>query len=117
MKYFQYAVLALAPIVLIAGIVYWMRQDKSPVPSSRLYYNVLTGEYLWVGKNEALTIPWRDASGQFVLYPVEENPEGQYVLAPRYIPYLNSELAEGKLKSENLKVDTKTWRATTQKKQ
>lgn len=109
-KWLKYALLALGPIVLVAGIVYSMKGKGSTVPDTYMFADVTTGEIVTLKKGSYASFPVKNKDGKRALFPVSKQPDGTYVVTERYREALTSMTQSGALNKDELKVDLKTYR-------
>ena len=84
MKYVKYAIIALAPVVLILGLLFSMGGNKK-LPSDTRVVNIITGEISTQDSNSQKgAYPFRDEEGNRVLYPIHENENGVMAVMERY---------------------------------
>ncbi|MEO1128245.1 MAG: hypothetical protein AAFX05_00890 [Planctomycetota bacterium] len=102
----KYAALILGPIALIVSLVLVLGDD-SPVPGSRQFVNVVTGDLMRLDKDEIIGIPMPDSEGRWALFPVDETDDGSLVISNRYRNGLQQRIERGYY--EELKVDPSTY--------
>ncbi|HBS28408.1 MAG TPA: hypothetical protein DEB06_02920 [Phycisphaerales bacterium] len=109
MKALKYALLALAPIVLIAGLIITMRSgsDRPVIPTDMTMLDVVTGEVTVMSRSKIVALPWKNSrDAKYTLYPVFKNDAGRWEIEGRYRDIL-AELA----KTEKTVVDLSTMTA------
>lgn len=83
MKYVKYALIALAPVVLIVGLLFAMGSGDG-LPDGIKVVNVVTGETQSFDRDSRKeAAPYKNSSGERVFYPVVEE-DGQLVIKHRY---------------------------------
>ncbi len=105
MRWIRYALIALAPIALGLGIWWTFFRQGSPLPNSRLYVDVTTGEMISIPTDQVRSIPGMNKQGEFALFPVEKDQTGAYVIHERY-----REALAPLVKDPRLRVDMTTYR-------
>lgn len=105
----KYAVLGLAPIVLIIGIVYALNSGGTKMASSVEYFNVLTGERERVSIENAGASVRKDDQGRKVLFRLETNDAGDEFIIGRDRIVLTRQIDDGTLSPEDLKLDISTF--------
>lgn len=104
-KYAKYAIIGLAPLVLIIGVWSSLNSGGGKFPDSYMFVDIQTGELVTLRRSEIKSIPEKNSrDGTFTLFPVSLNPEGKYQIEERYQEGLRS-LAE----TQDLKIDTETF--------
>jgi hypothetical protein len=84
-KYAKYAIIGLAPLVLIYGVWTSLQQGRSPLPDSYTFVDVETGDVVYLKRNEIRFIPEKnDRNDLQTLFPVSVNHDGQYAVEDRY---------------------------------
>jgi hypothetical protein len=105
MKWAKYALIAVAPIILAAGL--WsMLSSRPSLPSTYPYVDVMTGEIVKLGKGEIVSIPAPNKrDGELTMFPVDTDELGRYIIAERYVEDFQ---AFAKKQTQPIKVDVKT---------
>jgi hypothetical protein len=84
MKYVKYALIALAPVVLIVGLLFSMGGNADR-PDKNQCMNILTGEVSTQNAHSQKgAYPFRDKEGNRVLYPAKVNEDGEMAVLDRY---------------------------------
>lgn len=85
MKWAKFAIIAIAPIVLLIGVWMATRGEPSPVPNSYNFIDVRTGDLVTLSKTEVQFIPAPNLrDGERTLFPASQNENGEWVVLPRY---------------------------------
>lgn len=108
----KYAVLGLAPIVLVVGIVYTLSNSGNDLAKSIEYYNVLTGDRVTfgVGDEGAGASVMKDDQGRSVLFRLVEDENGNEVIPGRDRVVLTRMIEAGTVSADDLKIDIATFR-------
>lgn len=112
----KYAVLALGPIVLIAGILWSISGGNDGVASSMTYYNVITGETEKISTGTAgVSVRFDDDGRQSMFVIVDADGElasgsdESVFIRDRDRSVFDKLVAEGKLSLDEVKVDPDTY--------
>lgn len=108
MKYVKGVILALGPIVLIAGIWWWIKSNPNPVPNSITFANVVTGETVVIPTSDVDAVPMKTRDGRALLWPVFKGEDGGWVLDGTFKGALYEALKNKQIDETQLKVDLKT---------
>ncbi len=104
MKAAKIAIIVIAPIVLIVGLVVVFGGGGDGIPGRMSYVDVATGKTLRRDPQSFIALPGKNADGQRTIFPLEENESGEMVIATRYRSAL-TELA----KTMDVKVNLETF--------
>lgn len=106
MKHLKYALIALAPIALIIGVVLFLRGGTS-LPSGARFVDVRTGEMmsLTLGEGPARVIPGVASDGERTLFPVTKADNGSWMIEPHYQSVFSSRFPD----ATGLKIDPATF--------
>ena len=84
MKAAKIAIIVIAPIALIIGLVVVFGGGSKGIPGSLPYVDVATGKMLNRDPQSFIALPGKNADGQRAIFPVEENEAGEMVIGNRY---------------------------------
>ncbi len=106
MKHLKYALIALAPIALIVGLVLFLR-GGTRLPSDARFVDVRTGEMmsLKLGEGPARVIPGVASDGERTLFPVTRADGGGWMIEPHYQAVFSQRFAD----ADGLKIDPGTF--------
>ncbi|MBL8744775.1 MAG: hypothetical protein JNK58_00305 [Phycisphaerae bacterium] len=93
----KYAVLAIAPLVLIWGVYTFISSSGNPIPGALEYVDVMSGEVVNLNSNKIKSIPARNSKGERVLLPLERR-DGRIYVQDRYKDALDSMKGDARLK-------------------
>lgn len=108
MKYLKYALIALAPIALVIGLVMFRSGGGPDLPDAARFVDVRTGEIvkLDIGSERTKRLPGLAEDGERVMLPVEKAEGGGWVIPPHFQPIFTASFGD----REGLKVDPQTFR-------
>lgn len=89
MKYAKIALIALAPVVLIVGLLMSGGNDGRVLPNTAYMMNVTTGEIISMPRKDVSSALMRDEEGRDVLIIAEQNESGEWEVSERYSEMLD----------------------------
>lgn len=84
MKAAKIAIIVIAPIILIIGLVMTFSGGGKGIPGRLTYVDVATGETLRRDPQSFIALPGKNSEGQRAIFPVEKNDAGELVIRNRY---------------------------------
>lgn len=100
MKWVKIGAIAIAPVVLIVGLIMFFSGQRAPaLQNSYEYIDVVTGETLWLGRKEVTAIPAKNKrDGSATLFPYTPGEDGEKAVPGRYRPAIADLATNGPLK-------------------
>lgn len=89
MKYAKFALIALAPVVLIVGLLMAGGNDGKVLPDTSYLMNVTTGEIVSMPRRKVISPLMRDKDGRDTLILAEKAEDGEWRVAERYSAMLD----------------------------
>ncbi len=106
MNWLKYAAISIAPLVLIWGVWSFLSSNKSPLPGSLPYVDVMSGEVVYLGLNKVKSIPAKNTDGERVLLPAEER-DGKVFVQDRYKAALETLKTDSRFKVDIATLEVK----------
>lgn len=108
MEKLKKAILVLGPIALIAGVWWTLANNKSPVPESVKFVNVVTGERVTISRSKVTDVPMPGDDGKPVLYPIYEASPGNWKIDSFFAPKLSDSIKKKVLDPASMKINPKS---------